>query len=98
MEFFVATLAITVWLLLWGRWIPRPGRVRLDGFLVNAAMLITGNGPINELKTPAGRLFAAADALFGEALYVIVVAVLLTPIVHRMLHSFHLDIPEQKNH
>ena len=48
-------------------------------------MLITGNGPINELKTPAGRLFAAADALFGEALYVIVVAVLLTPIVHRLL-------------
>jgi hypothetical protein len=65
--------------------------------LVNSAMLITGNGPINPLKTPAGRLFAAADALLGEALYVIVVAVLLTPIAHRLLHWFHIKTPEQKN-
>ena len=63
--------------------------------MVNAAMIMTGNGPISALKTPGGRLFAAADALIGEAVYVLVVAVLLTPVVHRLLHSFHRRAPEQ---
>ncbi len=57
--------------------------------VVNAAMIMTGNGPMNAIKTPGGRLFAAGDALVGEAVYVLVVAVLLTPVVHRLLHSFH---------
>ncbi len=64
--------------------------------LVNSAMVITGNGPLNELKTPAGRLFAAFDALIGAAVYIIVVAVLLSPLVHRLMHSFHLKTPAEK--
>jgi hypothetical protein len=72
----------------------------LEGFswtdaFVNAAMIITGNGPIHELKTTGGKLFAAGDALVGEGIYVTVIAVMLAPIVHRLFHSFHLEIPEQ---
>jgi hypothetical protein len=65
----------------------------LDAF-VNAAMVMTGNGPINALKTPGGKLFAAVDALVGEAVYVVVVGVLLTPVVHRLMHAFHVRSPE----
>lgn len=77
------------------------GYRRLEGLswtdaVVNAAMIITGNGPINELETTDGRLFAAVDALVGEGVYVIVVAVLLAPIVHRALHSFHVEIPDEE--
>ncbi len=63
--------------------------------IVNAAMVMTGNGPMNELRTPGGRLFAAFDALAGEAAYVLVVTVLLTPLVHRLLHVFHGKTVEQ---
>ena len=63
--------------------------------IVNAAMVMTGNGPMNQLKTPGGRLFAAVDALAGEAVYILVVAVLLTPVVHRLMHSFHRKTSEQ---
>ena len=48
--------------------------------MVNAAMIMTGNDPMNALKAPGGRLFAAADALIGEAVYVLVVTVRLTPV------------------
>ncbi len=76
------------------------GYRRLEGLgwldaAVNAAMIITGNGPVNELKTPGGRLFAAVDALLGEAVYILVVAVLVTPVVHRLMHSFHRKTLEQ---
>ena len=63
--------------------------------VVNAVMVMTGNGPMNELKTPNGKLFATVDALVGKAVYVLVVAVLLTPVVHRLLHSFHRKTSEQ---
>ena len=43
--------------------------------------LMTGNGPMNSLKTPGGTLFAAVDALIGKAVYVLVVAVLFIPVV-----------------
>jgi hypothetical protein len=71
----------------------------LEGFswldaVVNAAMIMKGNGPMNPLRTPGGRLFAAVDALIGEAVYIVVVAVLLTPVVHRAVHSFHRKAPE----
>ena len=62
--------------------------------VANAAMVMTGNGPMNELKTPGGTLFAAVDALIGKAVYVLVVAVLLTPVVHRLPHSFYRKTSE----
>ncbi len=62
--------------------------------VVNAAMVTTCNGPMNELKTPSGGLFATVDALVGEAVYALVVAVLLAPLVHLLLHSFHSKTPE----
>lgn len=58
--------------------------------VVNSAMIITGNGPIDKLTTTGGKLFASGNALLGEALYVIVTAVLLAPIFHRLLHWFHM--------
>ena len=64
--------------------------------VVDSAMVITGNGPMSELKTPAGKLFAAFDALIGAAVYVVVVGVLLSPLAHRLMHSFHLKTPDEK--
>jgi len=60
--------------------------------LVNASMILTGMGPVNEIATVAGKLFAAFYALFSGVAFLTIVAVLLAPAVHRFLHRFHLDL------
>jgi len=62
----------------------------LDAF-VNASMILTGMGPVGELKTTAGKLFASFYALVSGMVFLTVVAVTLTPILHRLLHKFHID-------
>ena len=62
----------------------------LDAFL-NAAMLLGGMGPVNAPLTPAGKLFAGLYALYAGLVFVVTAALVLTPIVHRVLHQFHAD-------
>ncbi len=57
--------------------------------LLNASMILAGMGEISDLSTSAAKLFASGYALFSGLVYVSLIAVLLTPIVHRVLHLFH---------
>ena len=59
--------------------------------LLNASMILTGMGPVNELHTVAGKLFASFYALFSGVVFISSVAVLLAPVIHRFLHKFHLE-------
>jgi len=61
-----------------------------DAFL-NAAMLLGGMGPVNAPLSPAGKLFAGAYALYAGLVFLVVLAILLTPVVHRVLHTFHWE-------
>ena len=63
----------------------------LDAIL-NASMILTGMGPVNEIATVWGKLFASFYALFSGVAFLTIVAVLLAPAVHRFLHRFHLDL------
>ena len=56
----------------------------------NAAMILGGMGPTSPLTTDAAKLFAAFYALFSGIVFLVGVAVLLAPVVHRFLHRFHL--------
>ena len=58
---------------------------------VNAAMILGGMGPVNELHTSGGKLFAAAYALFAGLIFLIIVGVLFAPAFHRFLHRFHIE-------
>jgi hypothetical protein len=58
---------------------------------VNAAMILGGMGPVNELHTTAGKLFAAAYALFSGLVVLVIVGVLFAPAFHRFLHRFHIE-------
>jgi hypothetical protein len=62
----------------------------LDGFL-NAAMLLGGMGPVENPVTNGGKLFAGLYALYSGLLFLVVLAVVLTPVIHRTLHRFHWD-------
>jgi hypothetical protein len=57
----------------------------------NAAMILSGMGPLTPLKTDEGRLFAGTYALFAGLTFVFAAAMLLSPVAHRILHRFHLD-------
>jgi hypothetical protein len=59
---------------------------------VNAAMILGGMGPINMLHTVGGKLFASAYALFSGIVFLVAVAVILAPVVHRFTHRFHLEL------
>ena len=64
--------------------------------LVNAAMILGGMGPVNALRTTGGKLFAAFYALFSGLVFLVVVAVVFAPLIHRLLHYFHLDLDKQR--
>jgi hypothetical protein len=62
----------------------------LDAY-TNAAMILSGMGPLDAPKTTLGKLFAGSYALFSGVAFLTMVAVLLAPVIHRLLHKFHLD-------
>jgi hypothetical protein len=66
--------------------------------LLNASMLLGGMGPVNKLKTDSGKLFASAYALFCGLVMVGAMGLVLAPILHRMLHKFHLDERDYNGH
>jgi hypothetical protein len=64
--------------------------------LLNASMLLGGMGPVGELHTVAGKLFASAYALFSGMVFLVVAAVLFAPVIHRFLHRFHLELAAEE--
>lgn len=62
--------------------------------MLNSAMLLGGMGPVNQLQTDAGKLFASFYALFAGIVFLVAVGIFLAPIVHRTMHQFHLDADE----
>jgi hypothetical protein len=62
----------------------------LDAFL-DTAMLLGGMGPVHMPRTDAGKLFAGLFALYAGLVFIATAALALGPVVHRVLHRFHLD-------
>lgn len=64
---------------------------------VNAAMILSGMGPMGELKTTAGKIFAGTYAIFSGLVVVIATGFLLAPIFHRVLHRFHVETTRERD-
>lgn len=62
----------------------------VDSFY-NASMILTGMGPVSELRTDAAKLFASFYALFSGLAFLGMVTLMLAPVAHRLLHSFHIE-------
>jgi hypothetical protein len=62
--------------------------------LLNASMILGGMGPANTLQTNAGKVFASFYALYSGIILLASVGVLATPIFHRFLHYFHLELED----
>jgi len=59
---------------------------------LNAAMILTGMGPVDPLTTPAAKIFGIVYALFSGVAFLTMVAMLLAPAAHRLIHRLHLEL------
>lgn len=67
----------------------------LDSF-VNAAMLLSGMGPLEQPQTDVGKLFAGMYALYSGLAVILIAGITFAPVVHRFLHKFHLENEENR--
>jgi len=58
--------------------------------LLNASMILGGMGPVDPMRTDAGKIFASFYAIYSGVVILASVGVLIAPIFHRFLHHFHL--------
>ena len=62
----------------------------VDAFL-NAAMILGGMGPVATLTSSGGKIFAGIYALYSGLVVLVIAGLMLGPIVHNVLHRFHMD-------
>ncbi len=74
---------------VWG-YMATEGMDFLDA-LLNASMILGGMGPVSELYTNGGKVFASFYALFSGLLFITITGIIASPIIHRLLHAFHAE-------
>jgi hypothetical protein len=62
----------------------------LDSFH-QSALLLSGMGPVVEIETVAGKLFDGIYALFCGVVLLASTGLLFAPVLHRILHRFHIE-------
>ncbi len=62
----------------------------LDAY-VNAAMILSGMGPLAPPQTDAGKLFEGTYALFSGIVFLISMGIILAPILHHFFHKLHIE-------
>jgi hypothetical protein len=95
----LTSLAIAFGLIAFALLIGISGYHWLAGFdwvdsLLEASMILGGMGPVNALPSEGAKIFASIYALFSGLVFIAVLGVVLSPIVHRFLHQFHIDEEE----
>ena len=71
------------------------GLAWIDAFL-DAAMILSGMGPLSPLHSTAAKLFAGCYAIYCGIALLVTTGIMFSPVVHRVLHKFHLtDQPEK---
>ena len=67
----------------------------LDSFYM-ACMILTGMGPVTDMISARAKLFSAGYALYSGITFLSITAVILAPIIHRILHILHVEDDETK--
>ena len=92
----VASLAVALGLICVVLLIGIAGYHYLAGFnwidsLLEASMILGGMGPIKELPNDTAKIFASIYALFSGLLLIAMMGIILSPVIHRVMHKFHVD-------
>lgn len=62
----------------------------IDAF-INAAMILSGMGPVSSLSTFNGKLFAGLYALFSGLFFIAIIVLIFSPLIRRFFHKLHLQ-------
>ena len=54
-------------------------------------MILGGMGPVDTLISTGAKVFASIYALFSGLIFIAVMGIIFTPIMHRLLHTFHVE-------
>ncbi len=66
------------------------GLAWIDAFL-NAAMILSGMGPMTPIPTAAGKVFAGCYAIYCGVALIGTTGIIFAPVIHRAMHKFHLE-------
>ena len=64
--------------------------------LLEASMILGGMGPVNEMHGDGPKIFASIYALFSGLIVIALMGIMLAPVVHRVMHKFHVDEEDVK--
>jgi hypothetical protein len=67
----------------------------IDAFQ-NAAMILSGMGPVDELHSSGAKFFAGCYAIYSGLALIATAGVTIAPILHRFLHRLHLEDEEDE--
>jgi len=92
----VASLAVALAIICFALLIGIAGYHYIAGFnlidsLLEASMILGGMGPVKELSNDTAKIFASVYALFSGLILIAVMGIILSPVVHRIMHKFHVD-------
>ena len=92
--------AVVAGIIAFSLFVGSAGYHYLDGLpwidsLLNASMILAGMGPVDPLTTAAAKLFATFYALYSGVAFLTIMAVLMAPLLHRLLHKFHMEVSEK---
>ena len=59
--------------------------------LHNASMILSGMGPVAEIKTVSGKVFSSFYAIFSGIAFITNFGVLIAPLAHRFFHMLHAE-------
>jgi hypothetical protein len=62
----------------------------LDAFH-QSALLLSGMGPVVDIKTAGGKLFDGLYAIFCGVILLAATGLMFAPVIHRVLHRFHVE-------
>jgi hypothetical protein len=57
----------------------------------NAAMILSGMGPLWDPKSTGGKIFAGIYALYSGFAVLVIAAIMFAPVIHRIMHRFHIE-------
>lgn len=63
----------------------------------NASMILSGMGPVAEVKNFWGKIFSSAYALFSGVAFITNIGFILAPAAHRFFHRLHVEEDENSN-
>lgn len=92
LRYFALAFAFTLlWLVVGGVGFHFIAGLSWADALYNSAMMVSAMGPVFNFTTTPSKIFAAFYALTSGLVFIGIVGIAFTPIIHRLFHIFHLE-------